>query len=42
MPLPEFTYDIHTRKGRAAGKTKPQFFIDEYEALTPRVQGEFD
>jgi hypothetical protein len=29
-------------KGRKAGKTKTDFFIEEYEALHPRVTGLFD
>ncbi len=42
IPLPEYTFDCHTRKGRARGKTKAQFFREEFLALSPRVQGEFD
>ncbi len=42
IPLPEYTFDVHTRKGRAKGKTKDQFFQDEFFALQPREQGEFD
>ena len=42
LPLPDYTFDVHTRKGRSAGKTKEQFFKDEFLALKPRGQGEFD
>ncbi|HVU07835.1 MAG TPA: hypothetical protein VHG89_04750 [Verrucomicrobiae bacterium] len=42
LPLPEYTFDVHTRKGRAQGKTKGEFFQDEFFALQPRAQGEFD
>lgn len=42
IPLPEYTFDVHTRKGRAKGKTKADFFQDEFFALQPREQGEFD
>lgn len=41
-PLPDYTFDCHTGRGRKRGKTKGQFFIDEFEALKPREQGEFD
>jgi len=42
IPVPEYTFDIHTRKGKKMGATKEQFFHDEHEALTPRVPGLFD
>ena len=42
VPLPEYTFDCHTRRGRARGKTKDDFFTDEFAALQPRQQGEFD
>jgi replication-associated recombination protein RarA len=35
IELPEYTYDVHTKKGKRAGMTKKQFFIDEYKCLTP-------
>lgn len=40
MPLPEFAYDCHTRRGRAAWKTKPEFFLDEFEALNGGPEGQ--
>lgn len=40
--VPEYTFDVHTRKGRKMGRTKEQFFHEEHEALTPRVPGLFD
>ena len=42
IELPEYTFDVHTAKGRKKGKTKEQFFQDEFFALQPREQGEFD
>lgn len=42
MEIPEYTYDCHTKKGKFAGKTKQQFFIDEQDALYPKQQGLFD
>jgi len=42
IPLPEYTFDVHTRKGRAKGRTKEQFFKDELAALSPRQIGLFD
>lgn len=41
-PIPEYAYDCHTRAGRAAGKTKADFFREEFEALAPRQPGLFD
>jgi len=32
-PIPEYAFDVHTQKGRIAGKTKKIFFTDEQEAL---------
>jgi replication-associated recombination protein RarA len=42
VPLPDYTFDVHTKKGRATGKTKAQFFQEEFAALRPRQTGEFD
>lgn len=42
MAIPEYTYDVHTRRGKARGKTKEQFFKEELEALKPRELGLFD
>ena len=42
VPIPDYTYDVHTRKGKKRGRTKAEFFRDEYEALRPRVPGLFD
>lgn len=42
IPLPDYTFDVHTREGRRRGKTKEDFFRDEHAALSPRQQGEFD
>ena len=41
-PVPEYAYDVHTRVGRARGKTREQFIVDEFDALNPREQGQFD
>jgi hypothetical protein len=40
--VPSYAYDCNTQKGRAKGKTKNQFFIEEFEALSPRELGLFD
>ena len=42
IPIPAYTYDIHTKAGKTRGRTKEDFFRDEYEALHPRVPGLFD
>lgn len=42
IPIPPYTFDVHTRKGKKAGRTKREFFRDEYEALKPRMAGLFD
>lgn len=42
LEVPEYTFDVHTRKGKKAGKTREQFFQEEHAALTPRVPGIFD
>jgi replication-associated recombination protein RarA len=40
--IPEWTYDVHTQRGRARGKTRADFFRDEFDALEPRQPGLFD
>lgn len=42
IEIPPYTYDVHTRKGKKHGRTKEEFFREEYEALRPRVPGLFD
>lgn len=42
VPIPEYAFDCHTRRGKAAGKTKGDFFRAEYSALLPMQQGIFD
>ena len=42
IPLPDYTFDVHTRKGRERGKTKADFFQEEFAALIPRQPGHFD
>lgn len=42
IQIPEYAYDIHTRKGKMRGRTKEDFFREEYEALKPRQKGLFD
>ena len=42
IAVPEYTYDVHTRRGKMRGKTKADFFRDELEALRPREKGLFD
>ncbi|WP_428937782.1 hypothetical protein [Fontivita pretiosa] len=40
--IPDYAYDCHTSLGKKAGKTKQEFFRDEYKALEPREPGLFD
>lgn len=40
--IPDYAYDCHTSEGRRRGKTKADFFRDEYAALEPREAGLFD
>ena len=40
--IPDYAFDCHTLRGRQAGKTKVDFFRDEFEALNPRAPGLFD
>jgi replication-associated recombination protein RarA len=42
IELPDYTFDVHTKKGRKRGKTKADFFHEEFHALKPREQGLFD
>jgi replication-associated recombination protein RarA len=41
-PIPPYAYDVHTLQGKRAGKTREDFFLDEHDALAPRVPGLFD
>lgn len=41
-PIPDYAFDVHTAKGRKRGKTKKDFFSDEFRALKPREPGLFD
>lgn len=40
--VPEYVYDVHTIKGKKAGKTDWGMNIVEYAALTPKEDGFFD
>lgn len=42
IPIPDYTFDVHTRRGKKRGRTKDDFFRDEFEALSPRIPGLFD
>lgn len=42
LPIPEYTFDVHTRRGKMMGRTKEQFFKDEFNSLRPRQLGLFD
>jgi len=37
-----YVYDCHTRQGKKAGKTKENFFRDEFICLKPKQLGLFD
>jgi hypothetical protein len=32
--IPEWVYDVHTRRGKRMGRTRQQFLRDEHEALS--------
>ena len=40
--VPDYVYDVHTYRGKKAGKTRLQFFQEENEALEPRQMNLFD
>ena len=42
VEIPEYVYDVHTRKGKRNGKTREQFFKDEEEALANKQMSMFD
>ena len=42
IPIPQYTFDVHTRRGKKQGRTKEEFFRDEFNALNPREKGLFD
>ncbi|MFA6134577.1 MAG: hypothetical protein WC869_11240 [Phycisphaerae bacterium] len=40
--IPDYAFDCHTMQGKREGRTKQEFFVQEYEALKPRQKGLFD
>ena len=42
MEIPEYVYDVHTRKGKRMGKTKEDFFKEEEAALANKQTSLFD
>jgi len=42
IDVPDYAFDVHTRRGRYLGKTKEDFFREEFVALEPRSEGLFD
>jgi len=42
ISLPEYTFDCHTSRGKAMGKTKADMIKDEQAALNPKQEGDFD
>ena len=38
QPIPEYAFDVHTKRGKDMGKTKEMFFSEEQEALNPADQ----
>jgi hypothetical protein len=42
VPVPDYAFDGHTRRGKSMGKTKADFFKAEQEALVRLEQGLFD
>jgi len=41
-PIPDYALDVHTYRGRKKGRTKADFFREEFAALKPREPGLFD
>jgi replication-associated recombination protein RarA len=39
--VPEYAFDVHTQKGRMAGKTKKTFFSDEQEGLDVKGRDDY-
>jgi len=42
IPIPDYAYDCHTYKGKKMGKTKEDFFREEFKGLSPNQPGLFD
>lgn len=42
MDIPEYVYDVHTKKGKMMGKTKADFFRDEDTGLAYKQMSIFD
>lgn len=42
VKMPEYVYDVHTKRGRMMGKTKRDFFIEEDDALSNKQMSIFD
>ena len=42
VPIPDYAYDCHTKRGRMMGMSKADFFKAEQDALQPRLPGLFD
>lgn len=42
MEIPEYVFDCHTAKGKRAGKTKKEFFIEEEKALSNKQMSLFN
>ena len=42
MKIPEYVYDVHTRRGKMRGKTKADFFREEQAALSNPQMSIFD
>lgn len=42
LPIPDYAFDVHTKKGKKMGKTKKEFFLEEQKALLPLQRGLFD
>ena len=40
--IPEYVFDVHTKKGKMAGKTKQDFFKEEQQALANKQPTIFD
>ena len=42
VPIPDYAFDCHTKRGRMMGSTQADFFKAEQDAIQPRLPGLFD
>ena len=42
LEIPDYTFDVHTLKGKKMGKTKEDFFVEENKSLNNKMPSLFD